>query len=303
VSTLTPASAEAPPFRRDRRVQVWAVTAGLSQVGDLAWMVALAWTATRIGGPAEAGLVIGAGTAPRAVVMLFGGALADRFDARRTMVLANLGRILVMLLGAVAVAVQGPSIAVLLVVAVCFGVLDAFYEPASSTLPRQMVRVEDLPAMAALFQVTGRVAAFVGAPLGGVLVGSFGLVAVMVVNAASFTAISLFVVTALRPRFPVPRSTSQSVLRDLAAIAAYLQQDRPVRTMVVAFSGLNLFVGPALAVGLALTVHEASWSATSLGVFQACVGLGAAAGALASLVLSRRFAGVQPARHAPGCTC
>lgn len=292
MTTLVRAAPEAPPFRRDRRVQLWALTAGLSQVGDLAWMVALAWTATRVGGPAEAGLVLGAGSLPRAAVMLWGGALADRFDVRRTMVLANVGRIVVLLSGAAAVSARGPSIPLLLTLAVLFGVLDAVYDPAAMTLPRQMVRVEDLPSAAALFQVTGRVAAFVGAPLGGLLVGAFGLVAVMLVNAASFVAISVFLATALRPRFPLPRSGSASVLRDVVACWGYLRRDRPVRTMVIAFSGLNLFVGPAVAVGLALKVHDSSWEAATLGVLHACVGVGAAVGALATM----RWRAARPAR-------
>ena len=77
---------EVPPLRRDRRVQAWVVSTGISQAGDVAWMIGLAWTAAKIGSATETGLVVGIGTLPRALMLLFGGALADRLDARRVMV-------------------------------------------------------------------------------------------------------------------------------------------------------------------------------------------------------------------------
>ena len=43
------------------------------------------------------------------------------------------------------------------------------------TLPRQLVRTEDLPAAAGLMQVAGRLARSSGRPLGGVLVAVGGL--------------------------------------------------------------------------------------------------------------------------------
>jgi MFS family permease len=154
---------EVPPLRRDRRVQAWVVSTGISQAGDVAWMIGLAWTAAKIGSAAETGLVVGIGTLPRALMLLFGGALADRLDARRVMILMNIARILVLATGAVIAETAGLSIPILVAVAVLFGLFDAIYDPASSTLPRQFVRTEDLGATAAMFQLSRRIATFVGA--------------------------------------------------------------------------------------------------------------------------------------------
>ena len=64
-----------------------------------------------------------------------------------------------------------------------------------------------------------------------------------------------------------------------------------MRSLVVALSGLNLFVGPALAVGMALRVTQEQWGAHTLGVLEACVGAGAAAGALGAARWRRAPAG------------
>ena len=50
---------------------------------------------------------------------------------------------------------------------------------------------------------------------------------------------------------------------------------------MIALSGLNLFVGPAEGVGLALRAREEGWGAGSVGVFLALLGAGAALGSVA----------------------
>jgi len=283
---------EAPPFARDRLMQAWSVVAGVSLAGDSAWFVAFAWTAATVTGPATAGLVIGAGTIPRAVTALYGGALADRHDARRVVVLANAGRIAVLAVGAGLTSLLGTPVSVLLGVAMCFGVLDAMHNPAALTLPRTLVRPDDLPAAAGLMQVAGRLARFGGAPLGGVLVAVGGLRLVMLVDAATFAVVAVFVGLALRPRYPRTLSSTGSVRRDLAAAFGYLRRTPHVRALVVSLSGLNLFVGPALAVGVTVHVHRSGWGAATVGVADALVGVGAAAGALVAI----RFRSSRPAR-------
>jgi MFS family permease len=283
---------DAPPFRRDRIFQAWAAVSGVSLAGDSAWFVAFAWTAATVTDPATAGLVLGAGTIPRAVTSLYGGTLADRYDARRMVVLANAGRILVLASGAVLATALGIGVALLLAVAILFGVLDALHNPASSTLPRVLLRSDDLPNGAGLMQVAGRLARFGGAPLGGVLVAVGGLRLVMVVDAATFAVVALFVGLWVKPRYPRVLSSTGSFRRDLAAAASYLRETPFVRAFVISLSGLNLFVGPALAVGVTVHVHRSGWGSATVGVADALVGVGAAVGALFAI----RFRSTQPAR-------
>jgi MFS family permease len=249
-------------------------------MGDIAWYVGLAWSAAQVTTPAGAGLVMGIGAVPRALVLLWGGALADRLDARRTMILANLGRILVLAVAAVVVELAGVSLPLLLIVAVLFGLVDAIYSPAAGTMPRRMVRDEDLVKLAAGTQLALRLGVFVGAPLGGLLVAHGGLAWVMVVDAASFAVIAIALAWVVKPRLPQASSTGASVRADLRDGLAYIRRDVTARTLVIAFSGLNLCVGPVLAVGLVQRTAGAGWGASSLGLFQACVGISAALGAV-----------------------
>src|SRR5690606_38627914 len=125
--------------------------------------------------PAVAGLVVAAGTVPRAVVLLVGGAYADRSDARRVMVLFNALRVVVLLSVAVWCLAAPPTVALLLIASVAFGLCDAFFEPAAGTMPRQLVAPEDLAADSALSQTLSRLGTMAGAAVGGFLVAAFGV--------------------------------------------------------------------------------------------------------------------------------
>ena len=103
-----------PPFRRDLMVQTWLVMKALSDAGDAIWTIAVAWTAVQIASPAIAGLVVAAGTVPRALILLVGGAIADRVDARRMMLLFNGIRVVVLVGTAAWILMDEPTVAVLL---------------------------------------------------------------------------------------------------------------------------------------------------------------------------------------------
>jgi MFS family permease len=270
------AAAQIPPLARDRRVQAWAVSTGISMAGDAAWTLGLAWTAASVGGAHGAGLVLGVGTLPRALLTVFGGAVADRADARRTMIASNLARIVVLLAGLAVLSASSVTIPLLVAMAVVFGAIDALYRPAASTLPRQLVRESDLGGVAAMFQLASRLAGFVGAPLGGLLVALGGLRLVMVADVASFVIISIALAVVVRPRFARELSTSASVRADIAAGLRYIRRTPAIRTLVLALSGLNLFVSPVLAVGLVLRARGQGWSSTSLGLMEATLAVTAA---------------------------
>ncbi|MEV4667175.1 MFS transporter [Microbacterium sp. LWO12-1.2] len=270
---------EPPPFPRDRRVQVWIGIKALSDAGDALWMIALAWTAVQIASPALAGLVVAAGTVPRAAVLLFGGILADRADARRVMLLFNALRVGVLIAVAVWVVGASPTLPVLLFAAIAFGICDAFYEPSAGTIARQLIRASDLPAYAAIAQTASRLGTMGGAAIGGVVVAHAGLAGSASANALTFVAVVAFIAIGLRPRFALPRAEKESPLRGIARGFAHLRAAPTTRTLVIALSGLNLAVGPAVGIGLALRAHDQGWGAQAVGLFEALLGVGAALGA------------------------
>lgn len=233
-----------PPLSRDRRVQAWVLAACISAIGDRIWIIALAWTAVRVASPAAAGLVIGSSAISNAAFILVGGVIADRIDTRRVLLIASAGRVLVLAIALPLGVTVGPSVALLVGVALAFGATDALGNPALGTMPRQMVRPEDLGPTSAMLQLASRIARFVGAPIGGLIIATGGLSLAMAADLASFLVIGIVVWTMLRPRMPIPKDRSGSPVRDFKTAAHYLRHDQRARTLTIALSGLNVFVSP-----------------------------------------------------------
>jgi len=270
-----------PPLRRDVMVHCWLAVKALSDAGDAVWTIAVAWTAVQIASPAVAGLVVAAGTVPRAVILLIGGAVADRVDPRRMMLLFNGIRVVVLATAALWILASEPTIPVLLAATIAFGICDAFYEPAAGTIPRQLVRPADLPTYSALSQTLSRLGTLSGAAIGGFLVAWVGMPGSAAADAITFTLVIAVIAIWLRPRFALPRAARDGgVLRGVASGFRHLGSDAATRTLVLALSGLNLAVGPALAIGLALQAAQQGWGASAVGLFEALVGGGAMLGAV-----------------------
>ncbi|MFS8499435.1 MAG: MFS transporter, partial [Micromonosporaceae bacterium] len=156
-----------PPLRRDARVLGWAAAHGVSALGDRVLYVALIFTAAQMASPAMVGLVTACAVLPNAVFTLLGGAIADRTGARRTMIISNLSQLAILLAVLLVLALDGVSLATLLVLALAYGTATAFYEPASFAFPRQLRPTADLTRVAGIRQLADRVAAIGGPPVGG----------------------------------------------------------------------------------------------------------------------------------------
>ena len=282
MSVYEPTLLRTPPaFRRDLAVHSWIVVKALSDAGDAIWTIALAWTAVQITSPAIAGLIVAAGTVPRAVILLFGGVLADRANARHVMIVFNILRVGVLVFVALWVLAHPPTVIVLALAAIAFGACDAFYEPSAATIGRQLVRISDLPSYSAVMQTATRLGTMGGAALGGFLVAHAGLSGSASINALTFTFVIAFIAIWLRPRFLLARAERESPLRGIRRGFAHLREAPTTRTLVISLSGLNLAVGPATGIGIALRAHDEGWGAQAVGVFEALIGLGAALGAIA----------------------
>jgi len=271
-----------PPLRRDRKLLGWSVAQGVSETGDEIWFVALAYVAAQLGSPGLAGLVIACAAIPRALLMLVGGAVTDRFDAHRVMLVADIARTLVLVCAMAALAVWGVSAGLLIAVGLLFGIADAFYGPASSAFPRQLRPRAEMTQVAGIRQMINRGATLGGPPLGGILVVAGGLAGAMAVNATSFVVIAL-VLLVVRPRWPRPRAAGRSVLADIGDGLAYIRRTPEVRDLVLTLAGMNVFVAPVIAVGLALRAVEAGWGPVAFGVLTACIGAGALLGTAAAI--------------------
>ncbi|MFE0734299.1 MFS transporter [Streptomyces sp. NPDC058855] len=286
--TATVIAPPARPAHRDPQVLRWLGAYTASTTGDMVYHLALSWAAVRSGTPAQAGIVLCLSAVMRALLMLFGGVVADRFGPRRVVISSDAVRCVVVLGVAALLALSTPGLWALAALALVFGAVDALFMPAVGALPPRIAPPAQLGRVQGMRSLSYRTSVLLGAPLGGLAVALGGPAAAFGAAGLLF-AFSLPLLLALRLS-PLPSGDGRprgraTALRDLTDGLRYIRRHRVLGPLVivVALSDLG-FVGP-LNVGLALLSDQRGWGAAGVGWVLA--GFGAGAGA-ASLVLTVR---------------
>ncbi|MCX5225627.1 MFS transporter [Streptomyces sp. NPDC006553] len=283
VPVPAPAAVERPAHR-DPQVLRWLGAYTASTLGDSVYHLALSWAAVRGGTPAEAGLVMAVSAVPRALLMLGGGVVADRFGPRRVVIASDTVRCLVVLGVAALVLVTSPTLWTLAGVALVFGLVDALFLPAVGALPPRIAPHDQLARVQGMRGLAYRSGAVLGAPLGGLAVALGGPGAAFAAAGALFAlSLPLLLALRIRPLTGEARKQNGTAFGDLVDGLRYLRGHRVLGPLmvVIALSDLG-FVGP-LNVGLALLSDQRGWGASGIGWVLAGFGVGAGG---ASLLLS-----------------
>jgi DHA3 family tetracycline resistance protein-like MFS transporter len=232
---------------RERDLALLFAGKAVSLAGDGIYVVALAWQVYALSNVPAALATVGlALSLPQVALFLVGGVLADRFERRRVLMVADGVRAAALTtMGALAV---GGVLELWHVVAlVAFvGAGDALFYPAFSALLPDLASGERLGRANALDQLSRTVALrLVGPVLGGALVAGVGAGHAFLLDGASFAA-SLAALSLIRRR-PAPGAGSarRSVRAELAEGVRYVRGQAWIAwTLVLAAISLLLFWGP-----------------------------------------------------------
>jgi MFS family permease len=194
------------------------------------------------GSPAQAGFVAALRALPYVLFVLPAGALVDRWDRKRTMILCDAGRALILGSIPVALALGRLMLAQLYLTSLVEGTLYVVFDLAeAASLPRVVER-EQLSAASAQSAVTGGAAALLGPPLGGMLFG-LGRTVPFLADVASYL-VSVLSLCGVRTEFQGQRSMARRALRtEVAEGLAWLWRQPLLRTLAFLTGGIN-FVFP-----------------------------------------------------------
>jgi MFS family permease len=243
---LKPSPADAsPPLRRNRDFVLLQAGQLLSTLGNQSSYVAYPLLVLAVThSPAKAGLVGFAGILPYPLFVLPAGLIADRFDRKRVMIVADVVRVAA--LGGLAAALVAGSAPFALIFAVAFvdGTMFAFFNIAEVGALRAVVPKEQLPHAAAAEQARLSTVILTGPPLGGFLFG-LGRSLPFLADAISYV-FSLISVLAMRTPFQEERRAPEGSLRtQMTEGFSWLWRQPFLRGCAVLFAFTN-FGGNAL---------------------------------------------------------
>jgi len=292
VTRVTFAALSIPNYRR------YASGQSLSMIGTWMQTTTQSWLVLTLTHSAVAlGVVIALQTLPVLLLGAYGGVVADRVDKRRLMViLQSLMGLQALFLGILTVThvIRIWEIAVL---AVLLGLNNAFENPSRQAFVLEMVGAKDLRNAVSLNSVMVNVARAVGPAAAGLLIASVGIGVCFLVNAVSFVAVVISLVTMnrsqLRPSQPTAWARGQ--LREGLGYVARVPELAVPLLMMALVGTLAYEFQVVLPVVAKHTFHG---GAEAYGFMTASMGIGAVGGGLVTAARGRT--GLRPLAIASG---
>lgn len=164
----------------------------LSVIGDYFLFIALPFFVyERTGSVLATGAMFAAETLPRLLFGSVAGVFVDRWDRKRTMVISDLSRALI-LLPLLAVAAGGP-LALVYAVAFVEASVSMFFLPAKSATIPNLVAERDLTAANSLDSLSEEVPSLIGPLLGAALLGVVGLSGLVLLDVGTYLVSALLI--------------------------------------------------------------------------------------------------------------
>ncbi len=272
------------PFRQTIFRDVWIANV-LSQFGGTMQTVGAAWLMLSIAESAQMVTLVQASmTLPIVMFALVAGALADSFDRRRMMLVAQWFMLVVSIVLALAAWQELVTPWTLLLLTFLIGCGHAFNGPAWQSSVGRMVSREDLPAAVALNSMGFNLARSVGPALGGVVVAAYGAAAAFAINAVSYTGI-IGVLTRWQPP-PEERLLPRERLRtSIQAGIRYVAMSPHLSATLLRGFVFGMGASAVTALMPLIARDLVGGGAVTYGLLLGMFGLGAVAGALVSYQL------------------
>jgi MFS family permease len=281
-----------PEFRRFWTGQT------VSLIGDQITLIALPLVAVLSldASAAEMGYLTAAALVPSLLFSLHAGALVDRRGRRRqTMILADLGRAVLLALIPLGAVIGVLTMPALYAIAFLTGALGVLFMVSYNALFVALVPRDDYVAAMSLLNGSRALSSVVGPSIGGVLVQALTAPVAIAVDAASYLVSAVFLhrVVAAEP----PREEERRGL--ILSGARYIASSAVVRSALLATATLNFFDYAFLALFFLYATRSLGISPGTLGLV---LGAGAVGGVIGSLVTRRvvRRIGLGPT-FAVGC--
>ncbi len=286
-----PASLTAPgqvlaPFRYPAFRAIWIANL-VSNIGSMIQSTGAAWLMTDLSRSHQlVALVQASVTIPVLLLGVFAGAIADNFDRRKVMLVAQAGMLAASAL--LALLTWAGAIGPLQLLGLTFlvGAGTALNGPAWQASVRMQVGPGDLSQAISINTIAFNLARSVGPALGGLLISLTSPALAFALNALSFVAL-IAVLLRWRPEAPPPRR--QPMLASIGAGLAFCASSHPVRRVLL--RGLVFGFGAAAVQALLpLVVRERlGGSEVDFGLVLGAFGLGSIVTALWVAPARRRW--------------
>jgi MFS family permease len=239
--------------------------------------------------PVQMGLLAAIGTLPVLLVSLFAGVWVDRLRRRPLLIVADLGRAVLLLSIPLAAMLGLLRIEQLYLVAALVGILTVIFEVANQSFLPGLVAREQIVEANSKLSASSSLAEIGGPTLAGVLVQAITAPLAILFDALSFLVSALCAGFIRVPEArPSPAQERQNLWREIQAGLRLLLGNPVLRAITLSTSTDNFFGGAFAALYGLFLIRELAVTPALYGVLVTFGGIGAFVGAFAAGRLVRR---------------
>ena len=226
------------------------------------------------------GLTLFAGQFPTFVLSLFGGVISDRYDRYKVLLTTQIASLVQASLLTILILLNNYRIWEIICLSIILGIINAFDVPARQALVYDMVdNKEDLPNALALNSSMVNFSRIIGPALAGLILEKFGDGICFGINAFSFLAVIISLLNMHLPTY-LPVKHVKNMMGELKEGMLYLKSTPSISLIILMLGLISLFVLPfnTLIPVYAKVIFKGT--ASTFGVIDALVGLGAFSAAM-----------------------
>ncbi|MER8369608.1 MFS transporter [Mesorhizobium sp. M0306] len=272
------------PFRHGIFRAVWSASL-VSNFGGLIQGVGAAWMMTTIATSSyQVALVQASTTLPIMLFALLAGAIADSFNRRKIMLIAQIFMLAVSALLTVFTYLDLMTPWTLLAFTFLIDSGTALNSPSWQASVGDMVPRTKVPAAIALNSMGFNLTRSVGPAIGGIIVAAAGAAAAFAVNTLSYVGL-IVVLARWRPELPASTLPRETLGAAMGAGLRYVAMSPNIGKVLVRSSAFGFSAGAVLALLPLVARDVVKGDALSYGIMLGAFGIGAVGGALTSVRL------------------
>ncbi len=282
-------------FRNRSFVALW-LGQTVSFIGDYFYWLAIPIMVERLTGSAlQVGLSVIASALPMLLLGPVAGVFVDRWDRKRTMIIADVLRGLLVL---ACLTVRTPDqVWIYYVIAFLMSCVSRFFFPSqNAVLPLIVSDRQDLLAANGLMQIVQTAGFLVGPALAGFSIGLWGEQVAFLVDSATFFASAVAILTMVIPHTTKGRQAGRETRGELSAVVAelregvaYLFGNRTMVGILLCLAVVQLGIGAINVVWVPFMQRTFGLGPEGLGAVDTAQGVGMALGGVALGFATTRF--------------
>lgn len=277
---------------RNRDFRVFLGGQGISAFGDaISFMAVPLLVLALTGSGAAMGLVGVLQLLPDLLFGLVAGALADRWDRRRLMLYADIGRAALTALIPLAALVGADTMTVILLVTAPINLLRVLFMAGYTAAMPSLVGRDEVGRANGYSEAIFSLSFVAGPAMAGLLVTFIGVAPTLAIDALSFLVSAVALVFVRRPLQMTAERAPRRIASEIAEGVRYIAQERTLRVVVAFWGIVSVVTAPLVPAVIFYLTLDRGQTPETVGIVISAYGVGYLIGAVLAGRLARRRLG------------